>query len=181
MRPVSATISIDVPRERVFAILSDLSQRPAFTDHFQTEFRLERVEPVGVGASARYSLSDSDTWVDTVIDVAEAPHLIRESGSGGRGNRIGAFTVWELAEGPSPGGCEVTVTFWTEPAALADRLHEPFGARRLRGRHAHRAGRDRRRGPPAHVRVLSAADASCGRAGRICFPPPCAAFGSLHC
>jgi uncharacterized protein YndB with AHSA1/START domain len=133
MRPVSPTTSIDVSRERVFEILSDLSQRPAFTDHFQSEFRLERVESVGVGASARFQLSHSGAWMDTVIEAAEAPHLIRESGSGGRGNRIDVFTVWELAEGPSPGGCEVTVTFWTEPRALADRLHEPFGRpRRLR-------------------------------------------------
>jgi uncharacterized protein YndB with AHSA1/START domain len=127
MRPVSASTSIDVPRERLFEILTDLSQRPAFTDHFQSEFRLERLEPIGVGASARFQLADSGAWMDTVIDAVEPPHMIRESGSGGRGNRIAVFTVWELAEGPSPGGSEVTVTFWTEPRALADRLHEPFG------------------------------------------------------
>jgi hypothetical protein len=133
MRPVSATISIDAPRERIFDLLCDLSRRPAFTDHFQTEFRLERLDPVGVGASARFQLAGSGAWLDTAIVETERPHSVRERGSGGRSNRIPAFCVWELAEGPSPAGSEVTVTFWTEPAVFVDRLHEPFGSgRRLR-------------------------------------------------
>jgi uncharacterized protein YndB with AHSA1/START domain len=133
MRPVSATVTIDAPRERIFDLLCDLARRPAFTDHFQTEFRLERIDPVGVGASARFQLAGSDAWMDTAIVETERPHLIRERGSGGRANRIPVFCVWELAEGPSPSGSEVAATFWTEPAVLVDKLHEPFGsARRLR-------------------------------------------------
>ena len=54
MRPISVTTPIDVPRERVFDLLTDLSLRPSFTDHFMTEYRLARLEPVGVGASARF-------------------------------------------------------------------------------------------------------------------------------
>ena len=42
MGPVSATTAIDAPRERVYALLVDLAFRPAFTDHFIDEFRLER-------------------------------------------------------------------------------------------------------------------------------------------
>jgi uncharacterized protein YndB with AHSA1/START domain len=134
MRPVFASTPIDAPRERVFDLLSDLSLRPAFTDHFQLDYRLERIEPVGVGASARFRLSGSArSWMDSAIDEAERPHLIRERGRGGRANRIAAFTVWELVESPGPGGCEVSVTFWTEPSALFDKLHEPFPSpRRLR-------------------------------------------------
>ncbi|MFL5871083.1 MAG: SRPBCC family protein [Solirubrobacterales bacterium] len=127
MRPISATITIDAPREQVFDLLCDLSRRPAFTDHFQAEYRLERLDPVGVGASARYRLADSGAWLDTAIVEAERPHLIRERGSGGRSNRIPVFCAWELAEGPSPTVAEVTVTFWTEPVTLVDKLHEPFG------------------------------------------------------
>jgi uncharacterized protein YndB with AHSA1/START domain len=134
MDPVSAMISIDVPRDRLFGLLSDLSLRPAYTDHFQRDYRLERLDPVGVGASARFRLGGSH-WssMDTAIVETEPPHRIREQGSGGRSNRIAAFTVWELAEGPGPDGSEVTVTFWTEPAVLFDRLREPFPRpRRLR-------------------------------------------------
>ncbi|MQA76620.1 MAG: hypothetical protein GEU88_20300, partial [Solirubrobacterales bacterium] len=122
MRPISATIAIDAPRERVFELLDDLSLRPAFTDHFLGEFRLGRVDPVGPGASARFRLGDSGIWLGTVIERAERPHLVRERGRGGRENRVPAETVWELAAGPSPETCEVTLTFWTEPSKPIDRL-----------------------------------------------------------
>jgi hypothetical protein len=133
MRPVSVSASIDVPRERIFEVLIDLSVRPEFTDHFLSEYRLARVEPVGVGASARFRVEHAGVWVDTAIVRAESPHLVREEGRGGRGNRVPWFTVWELAEGPSPGGTEVTVTIWTEPKSIFDRLGESgVSARRLR-------------------------------------------------
>jgi carbon monoxide dehydrogenase subunit G len=134
MRPVFASTPIDAPREQVFDLLCDLSRRPAFTDHFQLDYRLERIDPVGVGASARFRLGRSaSSSMDTVIEETERPHLIREHGRGGRANRIAAFTVWELVEEPGPGGCEVSVTFWTEPSAIFDKLHEPFPSpRKLR-------------------------------------------------
>jgi uncharacterized protein YndB with AHSA1/START domain len=127
MRPVSAQVTIDVPRERLFDLLCDLSRRPAFTDHFMEEYRLERIDAVGVGAGARFRLAGSGAWLDTVIEAAERPHLIREGGRGGRANRLPVFTVWELAAGPAADGCELTVTFWSEPANMFDRIRNPLG------------------------------------------------------
>jgi hypothetical protein len=132
MRPVSARIAIDVPRERVLDLLCDLAVRPAFTDHFMSDYRLERLDPVGVGASARFRLRGSGTWLDTVIEAVERPHLIREGGCGGRSNRVPVFTVWELLEGEWPEGCEVSVTFWSEPASAADKARELGGSRQFR-------------------------------------------------
>lgn len=130
MRPVSASELIDLPRERVFDLLCDLSVRPSFTDHFLCDYRLERIEPTGVGAAARFQVRHSGAWMDTVIEVAERPHLIRERGQGGRLNRVPAVTVWELSQGRSPESCEATVTFWTEPEKAYDRARELFGAGR---------------------------------------------------
>lgn len=127
MRPVSAQVVIDAPREHVFDLLCDLSRRPAFTDHFLEEYRLERLDGVGVGAAARFRLEGAGTWLDTQIEVAERPHLIREQGRGGPVNRLPVFTVWELAAGPSPQSCEVSVTFWAEPTNIFDRLRNPLG------------------------------------------------------
>lgn len=127
MRPISATITIDAPRERLFDLLCDLSVRPAFTDHFLTEYRLERLEPVGVGAAARFRLGDDGAWLDTGIDEVDPPHLIRERGSGGRTNRLPVFTVWELAEGTSPTSTELNLTFWSEPQTIFDKLRNPLG------------------------------------------------------
>jgi uncharacterized protein YndB with AHSA1/START domain len=124
MRPVSATTTIDAPRERVFDLIADLGIRGAITDHFLSEFRLSRVDPVGPGAAARFRIGDSGMWMDTTIESVERPHLVRERGLGGRSNKVGVFTVWELAPGEGPEGCEVTVTFWTEPANPFDRARE---------------------------------------------------------
>jgi hypothetical protein len=132
LRPISATELIDVPREQVFDLLNDLSIRPSFTDHFMGDYRLQRVEPTGVGAAARFRLYGKNHWMDTAIAVADRPHLVREEGLGGRVNRVANVTVWELAEAASPRACEVTVTFWTEPVTIFDRLSERRLKRRMR-------------------------------------------------
>jgi uncharacterized protein YndB with AHSA1/START domain len=132
MRPVSASVLIDVPREQVFDVLVDLSLRPAFTDHFVSGYRLQRIDAKGVGAAARFRLDRAEHWMDTTIDTAERPHLIREHGHGGRSNRVPVFTVWELAEGASQASCEATVTFWTEPENLTDKLRDLLSHRGLR-------------------------------------------------
>jgi uncharacterized protein YndB with AHSA1/START domain len=131
MGPVSASISIDAPRERVFEFLCDLANRPSFTDGFMEEFRLERVDSSGVGAAARFKveLLASDMWMETVIEGMEPPHRIYERGRGGRVDRIPARTVWELTEGPGE-TTEVRLTHWTEPSHAIDRIKELLGAGR---------------------------------------------------
>lgn len=125
---MSVSTAVDAPRERVLALLGDLSARPSFTDHFLSGFRLSRIDPCGPGAGARFQLRESGEWMDTVIEEVVPPHLIRERGHGGKLNRVPVFTVWELAEGPGPGSCEVTLTFWTEPVNPVDRVRELLGA-----------------------------------------------------
>ena len=122
MGPVSATISIDVPRQAVHDLLADLANRPAFTDHFIDEFRLERIDSAGVGAAARFRIPARKVWMETVITESDPPYRLVERGRGGRLDRIPISTVWELVEGPGLDGCEAIVTFVTEPVTLADRL-----------------------------------------------------------
>jgi uncharacterized protein YndB with AHSA1/START domain len=130
MRPLSASVAIDAPRERVFSVLVDLANRPAFLEPFVTEYRLQRLASAGVGAAARFRIAGDGTWMETVIDETEPPRLIREHGRAGRTGRIPVFTVWELSEGMA-GGCEVRVTYWTEPTSIFDKLrdHKPGAAR----------------------------------------------------
>ena len=59
MGPIHAEVEIDAPRERVFALVGDLSLRPSFTDHFLTGFHLTRLESRGVGAGARFRVEDA--------------------------------------------------------------------------------------------------------------------------
>lgn len=118
MGPVSAEIEIDLPREQLFAMLTDLAARPSFTDHFLTDFHLLRIDPVGVGAGARFRANGPlrKVWMDTTIVSLEEPFRIVEEGRGGRGNRIRSQTVWQLTEAPG-GLTAVRVSHWTEPAA----------------------------------------------------------------
>lgn len=131
MLPVTARTTIDCPREPAFAFIAELSNRPAFTDHFVRGYHLERIPSAGIGAAARFRVEPraARMWMETVIEALEPPYMIRERGSGGRQDRIPVHTVWELVAGSGP-TTEVSVTFWTEPSHPVDRLKELFGARR---------------------------------------------------
>lgn len=125
MGPVSAEIEIDAPRERVFATIADLAQRPSFTDHFLASFHLTRLESTGVGAGARFQAASPlrSVWMDTTIAEVEPPHKLLERGRGGRANRIPVTTVWELTE--SAGLLtKVRLSHWTEPSNPLDRALE---------------------------------------------------------
>ena len=132
MGPVSATVAIDAPRERVFEVIADLANRPSFLGEFAEEFRLARLDSTGVGAAARFRFADGGPWIGTSIDELDPPYRLCERGRTGRLDRIPAFTVWELVE--DGGGCELTVSYWTQPARPADCLGDllPGAERRLR-------------------------------------------------
>jgi uncharacterized protein YndB with AHSA1/START domain len=125
MGPLRAETEIDVPREQVFARISDLSARPSFTDHFLSDFHLTRLDPVGVGAGARFRVQTPlrSPWMDTTIIEQDAPFKIVERGQGGRVNRIRSNTVWELTEGPGSLTL-VTMAHWTAPTNPVDRAVE---------------------------------------------------------
>jgi uncharacterized protein YndB with AHSA1/START domain len=129
MGPVSAEIEIDVPRERVFAVLADLALRPSFTDHFVDGFHLTRIESSGVGAGARFRfrLPPRSFWADTTIVELEEPRRIVERGRCGRGNRIPVTTAWELSGGAGS-LTRVRISHWTEPNPLDRALERLSGA-----------------------------------------------------
>lgn len=129
MRPVSAKITIDTPREAVFELLLDLSVRPAITDHFIESYHLLRLEAVGQGAGARFRLPGGD-WIDSIIEEIDPPHRLVERGHGGTVNRVANVTEWRLTDVPGPSGCEVEVTFWTEPKHPVDRLRDALASQR---------------------------------------------------
>jgi uncharacterized protein YndB with AHSA1/START domain len=125
MGPVSAEIEIDVPRQRAFEAIADLSLRPAFTDHFLADFHLTRIESSGIGAGARFRFAvwPRAVWMDTTIAEIDEPHRLVEHGRGGRLNRIPSTTLWELTEGPGS-LTKVRVSYWTEPSNPIDRALE---------------------------------------------------------
>jgi uncharacterized protein YndB with AHSA1/START domain len=139
MRPSSARITIDASRDEVFGLLEDLSLRPSFTDHFMEGFQLLREQPVGVGAGARFRIARAGGWMDSIVVESDRPHRLVERGRGGTLNRVPNVTEWVLTETPGPSGCEVAVTFWTEPTLLADRLRDVLHSERRLARGLRRA------------------------------------------
>jgi Polyketide cyclase / dehydrase and lipid transport len=131
MGPVSVRRAIDAPREEVFDFLRDLANRPAFTDHFIRELRLERFESAGVGAAARMRILKPGLWMETVIVEEDRPYRILEQGKGGRLDRIPILTAWEVVEGPGAATSEVTLRFGTEPTHPVDRMHERIHGERF--------------------------------------------------
>lgn len=123
MGPISLKISIDAPRERVFDFICDLGVRPSWTDHFASEYRLERIAAQGQGAAARFRVNAPAgvRYMETDITEAERPFRVVEHGRGGRLDRTPIRTVWELEEGPTT---VVTLTFWTSPPIMFDRVRE---------------------------------------------------------
>jgi uncharacterized protein YndB with AHSA1/START domain len=121
--PISVTISIDAPRERVFDFICDLGVRGAWIDHFASDYRLERIDASGRGAGARFRVDAPAgiRYMETVIAETDRPFRIVEHGRGGRLDHIPIRTVWELEEGPTT---TVTLTFWTIPPTAADRIKE---------------------------------------------------------
>jgi hypothetical protein len=140
MDPVRATITIDSPREPVFELIADLANRPAFCDHFQFDYRLERLASSGVGAAARFRVEAprAAVWIESVIEGVDPPYRLYEAGHGGRWDRIPVFTVWELVEGPGERS-EASVTFWTQPSHPLDVVREHLGAARWYRRQWERA------------------------------------------
>jgi uncharacterized protein YndB with AHSA1/START domain len=136
MGPISMSATVDAPRERVFDFICDLSTRPAWTDHFVHSFQLERIEPAGQGAAARFQVKAPGVrYMDTTIAEAERPHRIVERGHGGRSNRVDFTTVWELSEGPGA-VTTVTLTLLAQPLRRGKRgwrRHWRKALRRLGG------------------------------------------------
>jgi len=144
MDPVTASITIDRPREEVFEYLADIANHPEFMDHFLKEWRLTRVESYGRGAGARFKVDaplDRFSWGDmTFIDV-ERPHRIVAAGRGGKFNRNKTWTTWTLS--PAGSATRVEVTTESEPALPTDKFME--AVTRRRGWYKRRLGKSLRR------------------------------------
>jgi uncharacterized protein YndB with AHSA1/START domain len=138
--PVTASITIDAPRQEVFDYLQDIANHPEFTDHYLVDWRLTREDSVGRGAGARFRIKGHGpgqrfNWGDVTFVDVQPPHKIVEVGRRGKFNRIRTVGAWELADGPN-GTTHVRFTLETEPRTRSDRIAESLGQRRLRRKSA---------------------------------------------
>jgi uncharacterized protein YndB with AHSA1/START domain len=129
--PLTVSIVIAAPRERVFDYLQDIANHPEFTDHYLVDWHLTRIDSVGRGAGARFRVKiprNRFSWADVTFTEVERPHRIVEVGRTGKDNRIRTLGVYELAAS-DPATTRVRFTLQTDPVTLSDRLMEGLGAR----------------------------------------------------
>ena len=144
MDPVTSTVVIDAPRERVFDYLQDIANHPEFTDHYLVDWHLTREDPVGRGAGARFRIKAPHgparrfAWGDVTFAEVQPPHRIVEVGRTGKTNRIRTLGIYELTEG-SGGTTHVSYSLETVPRMLSDRLIEAMGQARWVRRKQNRA------------------------------------------
>jgi uncharacterized protein YndB with AHSA1/START domain len=130
--PVTTEITIDRPREEVFAYLADVANHPEFTDHFLKDWRLTREASEGRGAGARYRQDahfDRFGYYDLSLAELDFPFRIIAVGRGGKYNRIKTFHQWTLE--PNAEGTRVEYIYETEPPLRTDRFIESVTRRRV--------------------------------------------------
>jgi uncharacterized protein YndB with AHSA1/START domain len=130
MRPITASCTIDAPREQVFEYLSDLANHVEFTDHYLKDFRLERLESRGVGAASsfRVALPLTSLWAEAVLTELQRPYRIVLEGGAGRLFRIKTNATYMLSLHDQD-MTRVEYVFSTTPANRIDAVREALGGR----------------------------------------------------
>jgi uncharacterized protein YndB with AHSA1/START domain len=125
VRQVTVSTVITAPREEVFDFVCDLAARPAYTDHFMRDYRLARVNPVGVGAAARFQLKApfAKEYAELQVTEVDRPRRIVEELAVGRRGRNRSLAVYDFSV-DAPGVTRVELTTFSEPATLIDRVKE---------------------------------------------------------
>ena len=116
MKPVTVSITIDRPREEIHAVLDDLMNHEAFTDHYLTNY--QRTE-----TGIRVKGKGGGGWME-ITPVSSTPDRIVEEGRSGRGGRRHSRGIYELE--PENGSTVVRFTNELEPAGIGDRLAAPL-------------------------------------------------------
>lgn len=142
MDPVTSTVSIERPREEVFAYLSDIANHRRFLDGRLTDWHLTREDSIGHGAGVRVKAKlpfNRFSYFDVTFTEVQPPTRIAMVGRGGKYDRtlvLGEIVV--RAEGAR--GCKVTWTMETETGLPSDRIMEVLGLQRLLAKRALRRG-----------------------------------------
>ncbi|MCK9250239.1 MAG: SRPBCC family protein [Solirubrobacteraceae bacterium] len=147
MDPVTASLVIQHPQERVFAYLADIANHAGILDHRFVDWHLTREDSIGVGAGARFKIRlpfNRFSYFDVTLVDVESPHRIAYVGRGGKYDRTPM--LGEITLRPESGGaCRVTWRVETEPGLPSDRLAEAVGGQRGRVRRGLQRGLHRLR------------------------------------
>lgn len=124
MKPVTASVRIDRPREDVFSFLDVLANHAQFTDHMLVDWSFDG-PAAGVGGKARVRANVAgEQWME--IEVLESVPPVRtvEETVGAHGKRRtrGTYTLDELPDGAT----DVRFQLEVLQAPLSERLAAPL-------------------------------------------------------
>ena len=119
MKPITAQITIDRPREELFSLIEDLRNHETWTDHMLVDWSgtAERVR-------VRAALPGPKDWVDveTVSVTPPSETVERTTGAGGRRVSYGTYRLREAG----PGSTHVEFEFRVESMPRRERLFMPL-------------------------------------------------------
>src|SRR3954451_8923716 len=130
MLPGTVHAFISATREEVFDFIADYGARPAWCDHFMSDYRLAHPDARGEGAGARYLLDAPGLkrYVEVTIVEGDRPLRLVEALRGGRNMKTNGEIDWELSR-EGRGLTRVEVTFTIEPGTPREAFKEKFGSR----------------------------------------------------
>jgi uncharacterized protein YndB with AHSA1/START domain len=125
MQPVTVSITVERPREEVYAFLDVLGNHEPFTNHFLVDWTLSGPAS-GVGAKARMrgkAPGGASEWLDMEVVEAVAPERIVEKAVSGGGKRRTRGTY--RLEALDAGRTKIEFELAYELAPTGDRLLAP--------------------------------------------------------
>ena len=130
MKPITASVRVDRPRDDVFAFLDVLPNHAGFTDHMLVDWSFSG-PPSGVGSKSRMrpALPGPKDWMELAVIESRAPERTVEEtlSANGRRRTRGTYTLEALPGGATQVRFELA---WLETPRL-DRLLAPFSRRWL--------------------------------------------------
>jgi len=121
MKPITVTVDVDQPRDRVFAFLDVMRNHEAFTDHMLTEWQYSGPDR-GVGSVAHVQTKmagKTDSIVIETVSSAPPTEIVEHNvGAGGRRRASGTYTLETL-----PGGrTRVSFIYAWSTAPVSERM-----------------------------------------------------------
>jgi uncharacterized protein YndB with AHSA1/START domain len=125
MQPVTVSVTVERPRDEVYAFLDVLGNHEPFTNHFLVDWTLDG-PPAGVGAKARMrgkAPGGQSEWMDMEVVEAVAPERIveRAVSAGGKRRTRGTYRLEALDERRT----KIEFELAYEAAPAADRVLAP--------------------------------------------------------
>jgi carbon monoxide dehydrogenase subunit G len=124
MKPITVSVDVAQPRERVFAFLDVMRNHESFTDHMLTDWQYTGPER-GVGSIARVRTNvagktDAIT-IETVSSARPIEIVEHNVGAGGRRRASGTYELDALPDG----GTRVRFIYAWATAPLSERMLAP--------------------------------------------------------